>query len=804
MRVETEHSTRHIRKGTRPLHRPRSVLVSAAILLCACLAISACGSATNNAAEVMGTARQAELGEALNTAPTAWAWYFGQTASQVGSLLTANNGRLVSLQVESTSPLLFTVAMVQNTGTYQKAWWWFFGQSASQLGALAQSLNARIVSIDPYLVDGTLNFAAILISNTGSDAAGWSWFFGQTPDEIASLLQQNNARLIDISQYTVNGTTLYAVVMISNTGSNAANSHYYLGKTPTEIGQLLQQNSAFLTDIEPADPNGATFNVIMNQNTTGEFWWWYFGLNANQVGDRLSQNGARPLDVKTYFVNGSRLFVTIMLNDSNAETTRVGQILRTGTSAETGLYLKQVGGPVLASLQETFKYDPASSQKILVALHLLKQVDAGNRTLGTTTAYYANGNNISFNTSCPTAAASCNSPPAGGTIVPACNGTVSPCCSTAVTSPTMATLLERMLTLSDNAATRAIVDNFGGFAPFNAEATAVGMTGTDLNSYIGCGPPTNTMTLADAAKLYESIANGTALKTATRSTLYASMPTDDPVSITAGFAGALTAALAIVDAEAPAFGLTAAQIAQFKTELHLHYKAGGFTWNGSSDASITGIAVVPSCAGSSQSTTSYVWGVFVNGDTTNSNTFGNAQSEPLREPIRAALSGWAACSCAPTCNLGQGCGSGSDCISGVCTSGQCGAPTCSGSCTNGTACNNSGDCASRNCVNSTCVMANCGASKCNQGAPCGAPSDCGSDICTNGLCAPPSCSPAAGAAGCPDGTQCNNNGDCGSKNCSNFVCVPPTSCHVPCGSGNPCGASSDCTSHVCKADFTCQ
>ena len=44
--------------------------------------------------------------------------------------------RLVSLRVQSASPLLFDVALVKNTGTYNKAWWWYYGLTAQDLAEL--------------------------------------------------------------------------------------------------------------------------------------------------------------------------------------------------------------------------------------------------------------------------------------------------------------------------------------------------------------------------------------------------------------------------------------------------------------------------------------------------------------------------------------------------------------------------------------------------------------------------------------------------------------------------------------------
>src|SRR5450631_4023627 len=73
--------------------------------------------------------------------PDAWWWYYGQSPAQVTTLLTNDNARLMSIQVEQTSPLLFTVAMVKNSGAYAKQWWWYYGQTEADLTAKAKSLN---------------------------------------------------------------------------------------------------------------------------------------------------------------------------------------------------------------------------------------------------------------------------------------------------------------------------------------------------------------------------------------------------------------------------------------------------------------------------------------------------------------------------------------------------------------------------------------------------------------------------------------------------------------------------------------
>jgi Beta-lactamase enzyme family/Bacterial tandem repeat domain 1 len=598
-----------VNEENKTMHRSRRSKLAGAFVALA-VALAACGDLT--APEELGQEEQAALAETLNTTPTGWWWYYGVTPAQLSSLVSSTGGRIVSLQVEQASPLLFTVALVSNTGSYAKSWWYYYGVTASQLSANISSLNARIVSLDAYDVGGTTLFAAVLISNTGADAKGWWWYYNVTTAQISTLLQQNNARLVDFRSYVTGGVTRYAVVMIPNTGADAMAWWWYFGVTGSQVGSLLQQNSAFLISIEPADSSGSTFNVVMQQNP-GVYWWWYHGLSAAELGDRLSQNGARLLDVKTYFVGGARKFAAVMVNNSNAETTRVGQILRGGTDGETGLYLKQVGGAVQANLQETRIFEPASSIKILIGLHAMRDVDAG-ASLNQNVVMYAPGSG-----SCPS-----------NTV----NG-IEP----------MSNAILQMLENSDNQRTKAMINTYG-MAAINQTAQTIGLTGTHLNHYPGCGgPPANQFTLADAGLIYEGIANGTLLSATNRPALYARMPAQ-----AGDFTGIQGAVNAIVDAEAPAYGLNSTEISQFKSRLLTHYKAGGYTLCPSGPCleyrSVAGSAEIPQCTRGIVGNRTYVWGIFIDGSSSAASadtTFNSAKAEPLREPIRSALSTWAPC-----------------------------------------------------------------------------------------------------------------------------------------------------------------
>ena len=61
---------------------------------------------------------------------------------------------------------------------------------------------------------------------------------------------------------------------------------------------------------------------------------------------------------------------------------------------------------------------------------------------------------------------------------------------------------------------------------------------------------------------------------------------------------------------------------------------------------MAGSAEIPQCTRGIVGNRTYVWGIFIDGSssaTSANNTFNGAKAEPLREPIRSALSTWALC-----------------------------------------------------------------------------------------------------------------------------------------------------------------
>ncbi len=196
-----------------------------------------------------GSPLAADAEESLTT-PTAWYWYHGVTAATVNQKISENSARLIDIQVETASPLKFTVSLVKNSGDYAQSWWWYFGQTKTQLLEKLTLHNARIKDLEVYSVNGQERYAAILEPNTGSNAKSWWWYHGISSTTLTEKIQVNQARLIDLDSRVVNGTRVFDAVMVRNTGVDAKAWWYYTNRTAAQVSTLLTQKGARILDIE--------------------------------------------------------------------------------------------------------------------------------------------------------------------------------------------------------------------------------------------------------------------------------------------------------------------------------------------------------------------------------------------------------------------------------------------------------------------------------------------------------------------------------------------------------------------------
>jgi len=552
-----------------------------------------------------------ELTERSLTVPTDWWWLTGASEAAIKEKID-EGFRIIDLNVESTSPYRFTVVFVKNEGIHQKTWWWYYGKTSQQVKDLIDEKNGRIINLKINFVGGEKRYAFAMVSNTGANAKAW-WYYSQLKFEEIDEKLGKDRRLIDLDTYVVNGDRFFSAVMIPNEGIDQKAWWYYSNLTSSQIAQKLNENKARLTLFSLRSQSSSQKNYLaLMEKVQGESWWWYLGQTMDQVNQRTAQHGARIISVDPYIENGSKRFNVVLLNNSNALTSRLRRFLADSQDGGAyGLYLKQVNGPVLASLQSQRPFYPASTIKVLEHVHTMFRVDRGLENLDTTRV-----------TKFPDASDSCSSNHSGQTSI----------------TETLRQALKNMMEDSDNQSTNALQEYFGNG---NAVAgrNAINMTARDtlgltnataINHKFGCGGPSNnpanSLTLSDLGKLYEEVASGLFRLEANRDTFYDLMLTG------------LGAIATVVDEEASSLNLTSSAVADFKSRIRTAAKAGSFSASRAKYSSIGGWVALPVKRNNTMTHQEYVFGLFIDAaDRIDNFSIWDTRAELLRDEIRLAL-----------------------------------------------------------------------------------------------------------------------------------------------------------------------
>jgi beta-lactamase class A len=588
--------------------------------------------------------------------PTSWWFYTGVSAAQVANYLSANAARLTDIEVQSVSSGVptFTVRMVKNSGSYAATggWWWYYGLTAAQLNTYINANSARLIDLEPYDIGGgNIRFAAVMVSNTGTAARSWWWYYGQTSAQITALLP--GRRLIDIDSYGSGSAKRYTVLMIANTGSDAEAWQWWLNQS---IANVSARVSAFNGRVIKLDRQAdGTYNFIQVRNTGSEAtaWWYWFGFTSTTaLLNYANQLAVRPVDIVTYLNSaGQRRWDATFIDNANASTRRVrGEFAKTFLDANgnptRGIFeawLKQVGGSVKVNLNSTRRAETASALKSLHLLHSMRRVAAGTDTLPSAFTYYEYD-------------------PAKGK--DACPNPALEILANRRTNYNFEKGLDEMMSISDNRTTRGTVIRYGGFAPFNTTAGTVGMTGTTLRHNIGCAyrnlatgkyvPTTqrNDTTAADLGRIFEGVW-GSTLLTNTNSARTEFLESANPGS------GAGAGLQAIINSEANKLG-KGAIAAQFGGLVRTWGKGGSYGTclpNSVGDCgqkvivrSGAGLIRLPIKVSGVTQYRTYAFARFISDvpvpdwgsatDTTYTNAYGNAANELYRDEIRSALLTW--------------------------------------------------------------------------------------------------------------------------------------------------------------------
>ena len=208
--------------------------------------------------------------------PTGWWLYTNVSEATINSLTQQLGARITDIEIHSFvgSAPRFTVRMVKNTGAYAvSGWWWYYGQTLTQVGQRLSTHKGRLIDIEPYRHGGTIRYAVILVSNTGSAARAWSYFSGITSAQITTHLNTTGDRLIDLDTYFVGSTKRYSAISIANTGGDSKSWQWWLNQSTAGVSSKVAAFNGRIVDLD-RQPDG-TYNVIQVKNSGGDaFGWW--------------------------------------------------------------------------------------------------------------------------------------------------------------------------------------------------------------------------------------------------------------------------------------------------------------------------------------------------------------------------------------------------------------------------------------------------------------------------------------------------------------------------------------------------
>jgi hypothetical protein len=503
--------------------------------------------------------------ERVDDTVTGWSYLFAATSTQINGQ-DGQGQRVFNIERVGTTNT-YDMVTVSNSGVYgANGTFVVYNQTLTQLTNYLNANNRRIVDLEVDENAGAERFTAITVPNSGATAAaGWGWLVHVNAQQITDWLAQNpNLRLIDIEKYTIGGNSYYAVVAVPNTGANAQGWGFALNRTADQITTLLAITGSCAVDIELESAGSLVtsprYSAIYADRPSGAGVWWHPSLTDAQVGEQVNQNGARLVAFHRWTTwNGETRWAVSMMDNSNAETRRVRGILADRQSGGFyGFKVKRAGGNDIASLNDAYAFEPASTLKIAHGAALIRLASLGLADLNEVQPYI----NPCDSDACPNT-----------------NG-----CSTGP-ARTLGYILERMLRISDNKATwyirQLLDDGNGAFSGVNDFIASQGLSSsTGVNHDIGCfdpigGVPSNSLTANDAVLLYERIGDSSIFNTSWRDILFNdhmnNWPRDrESEGVT------FTKLRAILDEELDATNLYPNERADFLDAFRLAYKRGGY------------------------------------------------------------------------------------------------------------------------------------------------------------------------------------------------------------------------------------
>ena len=190
----------------------------------------------------------------------------------------------------------------ERTLTTPTGWWWYPLGGADFLTDKVDNNGARIIDIEVRKASPA-RFTTALVHNAGVHASGWWWYYGLSAAELSQKLNEHEARILDVETYILNGKRRFAAVLIPNTGEREKAWWWYYGVSANFVSNKLSENKARLIDLDTYVAGGKRrYAVVMVDNTDADAtqWWWYYNVTPSFINDKVKSQRARIVDIERH------------------------------------------------------------------------------------------------------------------------------------------------------------------------------------------------------------------------------------------------------------------------------------------------------------------------------------------------------------------------------------------------------------------------------------------------------------------------------------------------------------------------
>src|SRR5262245_4856193 len=268
----------------------------------------------------------------------AWWWNPNVDAATLGQMLTDNKGRLVVLEPFVVNDQLRLAAVwVSNVGPDGQAWWWNPSVHPATLGGMLETNKGRLTTLRTYVLGGHRRYAAVWVQNTGANAHAWWWNPDVDADTLADMLDNNKGRLISLDPFVVGGSVRFAAAWLQNTGSASKTWWWYHGVDVPWLGKKFDQSCSYPIELRTYSV-GSTRKIASVMNAYPE--------SADPEGAKLvNVTGAGSLDSLTNNIApmDESLSLSLTLENKTTEPVKIteAQLLLTQEGGWVETYFTQ-------------------------------------------------------------------------------------------------------------------------------------------------------------------------------------------------------------------------------------------------------------------------------------------------------------------------------------------------------------------------------------------------------------------------------------------------------------------------------